>query len=142
MQARNVTPGITQSRRELDDGRSSEVNCLDDLAFQWRQDEKHPLDRQTIEKILDPARRNAILAALQQLEGDHPAAGPISAYLARLRRRRGNEARDVVLRRRPPQACREFPLGRVPAPLQIAHPARRPQETLAISNVVHQLAND
>ncbi len=142
MQARNVTPGITKPRRDLDDGRSSEVNCRDDPAFQWGQDEKHPLDRQTIEKILDPARRNAILAALQQLEGDHPAAGAVGAYLARLSRRRGNEARDVALGGEPPQACREFPLRRVPAPLQIAHSARRPQETLAISNVVHQFAND
>jgi hypothetical protein len=68
MQSRNVPARIAQPGRKLDDRTAFEVNGDDDAPFECREPPKHRRDRQSIDQIVDVARRVAALTLRRNLE--------------------------------------------------------------------------
>jgi len=65
----------------------------------------------------------------------------IRAYLANVGRRRVQRLRDVALPGLAPEQRPKPAFRGSPPPIQLANPARRSQDSLAVANVVHELAD-
>src|SRR5580704_4244037 len=118
------------------------MNRAYNLSFQRREGLQNPIDRQAIEYLFHLMEGPAVLAVAQELERDHAIAGAVRSDLACFLVGRADETPHVALGRFSAEAPAQLPFGDTPAPLEFAHATGRAQESFAVANVMHQLAED